>query len=222
MKKIKIHPSWKPLFESEFQKDYFQSLDQFIKKERKEKQIFPEEKDVFAAFENLNFDDVKVVILGQDPYHTPNMACGMAFCVPQGQKLPPSLKNIYKEIESDFSKEARELSLLKDEGVLFLNTVLTVEQGAALSHRKKGWERFTDAIIKLLWEREKKIVFLLWGKAAKRKKEELFKGDKGHLVLEAGHPSPLSARYFLGCRHFSKANAFLKKEQYEPIHWCKT
>ncbi|MCH9621118.1 MAG: Uracil-DNA glycosylase [Chlamydiia bacterium] len=223
MKYKQIDPSWEKIFKKEQKKDYFFNLSHFLKEERKKKNIFPQEDKTFAAFSGLPLKKVKVVILGQDPYHTPEMACGLAFCVDEQKhkKLPPSLKNIYKEIKSDTQDEPRPLNELKKEGVLFLNTVLSVEEGKAFSHRNRGWERFTDSILRALWEGEKKIVFLLWGKAAKRKGEELFIGEKGHLVLIAGHPSPLSARYFFGCKHFTKANAFLKKERDEHINWTK-
>lgn len=210
----------KNILENEREKVYFKNLLAFIDKQREKKTIFPKKEDVFAAFSDLTIKDVKVVILGQDPYHTKGMANGMAFSVNEGQKLPPSLKNIYKEIKEDLKKEPKDLKKLKKEGVLLLNTILTVEEQTPLSHKNIGWERFTDEVLRTLWESKQKIVFLLWGNHAKRKGEELFKGKKGHLVLKAGHPSPLSARHFFGCKHFSKANAFLKKERRE-VDWCK-
>jgi len=218
-----IDHTWDKIFKKEQEQPYFGKLDSFLKSERAKKKIFPEEDKVFAAFNELSLKNVKVVILGQDPYHTPGMANGLAFCVDghNEKKYPPSLKNIYKEIKSDTGKEPKRLEELRKEGVLFLNTVLTVEESKPFSHRGKGWERFTDSILTALWERDEKIVFLLWGKAAKRKGEELFKGEKGHLVLTAGHPSPLSVRFFTGCKHFTKANAFLKKERNECVHWTK-
>jgi uracil-DNA glycosylase len=221
MKYKQSQPSWEKIIERERKKPYFLKLSSFLTKERKKKNIFPSSENVFAAFRNLSIDDVKVVVLGQDPYHTKGVANGLAFCVEKDQKIPPSLRNIYKEIKEDTGGEPKKLQELKDEGVLFLNTVLTVEEGAPLSHKNQGWEIFTDAILKELWASEKKIVFLLWGKAAKRKSEELFIGEKGHLVLIAGHPSPLSVRYFSGCKHFTKTNAFLKKERNESICWSK-
>lgn len=216
-----IDITWKKKLEKELKKDYFQKLKSFIQKERKEKSIFPDSTSVFKAFEKNPLDDVKVVILGQDPYHTRGMAVGEAFAVSTNSKIPPSLRNIYKEIKSDTGKEPGELLELSDQGVLLINTILTVEEGAPLSHKNIGWEKFTDEVLKILWESQKKIVFLLWGNHAKKKGDELFKGEMGHLVLKSGHPSPLSARYFFGCKHFTRANAFLKKERGVEIDWNK-
>jgi uracil-DNA glycosylase len=212
--------SLKKILEKEKVKPYFVNLMNFLEEKRKQKTIYPSKNQIFDAFLDINLEDVKVVILGQDPYHTKGKACGLAFAVNADQKAPPSLKNIYKEMLNDLGKEPKDLKELKKEGVLLLNTILTVEEGSPLSHKNIGWENFTDQVLKLLWQSNKKIVFLLWGNHAKRKEKELFQGESGHLVLKASHPSPLSARYFFGCKHFSKANAFLKKERGE-VDWSK-
>ena len=210
----------KKTLEKEIAKPYFAGLMQYLDDRGKEKNIFPPQKERFAAFSNLPLEQIKVVILGQDPYPTKGKACGLAFAVKDGEKIPPSLRNIYKEMLNDLGKEPKDLKDLKNEGVLLLNTILSVEEGAPLSHKNIGWERFTDEILKVLWGNDKKIVFLLWGNEAKKKGKEIFKGDRGHLVLTAGHPSPLSSRFFFGCKHFSQANAFLKKRG-EQVDWCK-
>lgn len=220
MKYKQTHPSWRKKLSKEMKKAYFKELEVFLKQERKIKRVFPAEEDVFAAFNGSSFEKIKVVIVGQDPYHTDGAANGLAFSINSGQKVPPSLRNIYKEIEADTGAPHGDLKALSAQGVFLLNTVLTVEEGAPLSHQKKGWERFTDAVLQQLWDSEKKIVFLLWGNKAKKKKEELFTGKRDHLVLTAGHPSPLSARYFFGCKHFTKANAFLKTQR-EEVDWSK-
>ena len=212
--------SWREKLSEEMEKPYFRSLLVFLKQERQTKNIFPREEDVFAVFKHTPLSSIKVVIVGQDPYHTAGKANGFAFCVEQGQKLPPSLKNIYKEMESDLKQRPEDLKALSKKGLFLLNTVLTVVENSPLSHQNIGWERFTDEVLTLLWKSEKKIVFLLWGKEAKKKKEKLFTGESDHLVLTAGHPSPLSARYFLGCKHFTKANTFLKEHR-EEIDWTK-
>ena len=213
--------SWRKRLGKELKKDYFCRLKAFIKQEREVKNIYPAEKNVFAAFSNISFEGVKVVIVGQDPYHTKGAAVGRAFTIDSGQKIPPSLRNIYKEIKSDTGEEPGDLTVIEKQGVFLLNTILTVEEGLPLSHKNQGWEGFTDEVLRLLWNRPQKIVFLLWGNNAKRKIKDIFKGDKGHLVLTAGHPSPLSARYFFGCKHFTRANDFLKKEGRETIDWNK-
>ncbi len=210
--------SWRKKLEKEMQKPYFKELEVFLKKERETKEIFPVEKEVFTVFKETPFESIKVVIVGQDPYHTALKANGLAFSVHAGQKPPPSLRNIYKEMEEDIKQPPKDLNTLSKEGVFLLNTLLTVEEGSPLSHQKIGWECFTNCVLQTLWESHEKIVFLLWGNQAKKKKEELFVGERDHLVLTAGHPSPLSARYFFGCKHFTKANAFLKKERGE-IDW---
>ena len=212
--------SWRKILEKEIEKPYFKELEAFLKKERETKKVFPAEGEVFTAFNTTPFDTVKVVIVGQDPYHTKEKANGLAFSVHPNLKHPPSLRNIYKEIETDIKQPPKDLLTLSKEGVFLLNTILTVEENAPLSHKNKGWERFTDCVLKSLWESDKKIVFLLWGNQAKKKMREIFIGKSNHLVLTAGHPSPLSARYFFGCKHFTKANAFLKKQRGE-VDWSK-
>jgi uracil-DNA glycosylase len=212
--------SWREKLSGEMEKPYFKSLLLFLEQERQTKNIFPSEAKVFAPFKQTPFESIKAVIVGQDPYHKMGQANGFAFCVEQGQKLPPSLKNIYKEMQSDLKQRPQDLKALCGEGLFLLNTVLTVVENSPLSHQNIGWERFTDCVLTLLWKSEKKIVFLLWGKEAKKKKARLFTGESDHLVLTAGHPSPLSARYFLGCKHFTKANTFLKEHR-EEIDWTK-
>lgn len=214
-----IDPTWLKKLKQEMNNSYFLSMMRFIEKRRGEVKVFPAKENVFAAL-SVPLDKVNVMILGQDPYHTEKKAIGAAFAIAEGEKLPPSLRNIYKEIKSDTGKEAKDLKEMQKQGVMLLNTILTVEEGAPLSHQNIGWESFTDAILRLLWERDKKIVFLLWGNKAKRKARKVFVGKKGHLVLEAGHPSPLSSRYFFGSKHFSKARGFLREEG-EDIDWCK-
>ncbi|MCH9623908.1 MAG: Uracil-DNA glycosylase [Chlamydiia bacterium] len=216
-----IEHSWKKKLRKELQKGYFLELKDFLSSERKHKNIFPNKEDVFAAFASTPFDKVRVVIVGQDPYHTAGVATGSAFAIHPAQKIPPSLRNIYKEIEADTGKPAQDLGALQSQGVFLLNTILTVEEKRPLSHQKKGWERFTDEVLKALWEGGEKIVFLLWGNNAKKKIKGIMKGDRGHLVLQAGHPSPLSVRFFSGCKHFTKANHFLREEGYKEIDWNK-
>jgi uracil-DNA glycosylase len=215
-----MHKSWKSQLQTEMKKPYFKNLQLFLKKERGQKNVFPAEKNVFEAFNKVPFDKVKVVIVGQDPYHNQNQAIGHAFAVAEKMKTPPSLRNIYKEIKSDTQKDPKSLLELSGEGVFLINTLLTVVENTPLSHKNVGWESFTDEVLRLLWNSEKKIVFLLWGNHAKKKEKTIFKEDHGHLVLTAGHPSPLSSRFFFGCKHFSKANCFLKKER-EEVDWNK-
>ena len=216
-----MHNDWDQLFDQEIQKDYLLNLRYFLAKEYKTKNIYPAKENIFAAFKTTSLKDTKVVILGQDPYHGPNQAHGLAFSVSLGVPIPPSLLNIYKELERDMNFRIPNHGYLVDwskQGVLLLNTALTVRAGMANSHRGKGWEVFTDQVIRLLSLREKPMVFLLWGKNA-AEKEALIDTSK-HLVLKAPHPSPLSAhRGFLGCGHFSKANEFLTKNSIAPINW---
>ena len=221
---IILEQSWLNRLSIEFEKPYMVELKKFlIERKGKGKKIFPPGKNIFRAFEKTAFDAVKVVILGQDPYHGPGQANGLAFSVSREVPLPPSLKNILKEIHDDLGLPASDfrhgcLDAWADQGVLLLNSVLTVEQNRAGSHRKKGWEIFTNRVIDLLGESERKIVFLLWGSDAQKKGDLVDKGK--NLVLEAPHPSPLSAhRGFFGCKHFSKCNNFLKSEGEEPISW---
>ncbi len=215
-----MHESWKPFLESEFTKPYFKELSEFLSSEYEKKTIFPKKTQVFSAF-TTDLNEVKVVILGQDPYHTPGAAHGLAFSVPNSQPIPPSLVNIYKEIDSDIGSHANKTGYLKswqDQGVLLLNNVLTVEAHKAGSHRNHGWETFTEATIEYLNETKDHLVFLLWGRDARNKKPLI--NQKKHLILEAAHPSPLSAyNGFFGCKHFSKTNDQLEKWGKTKIIW---
>jgi len=210
---VTIDNDWKDFFEKEKNKEYFKSLMDFIKEDGKKHRIFPENGDLFNAFLMTPYNKVKAVIIGQDPYHGENQAHGLAFSVKKGEKIPPSLRNIYKELESDLGIKNPghgNLDHWAKEGILLLNAVLTVREGEAASHRNKGWEIFTDNVIKYLNMREKPMVFFLWGNDA-QKKEALIT-SKSHLVLKSVHPSPLSAsRGFFGCGHFSKCKEFLAK-----------
>lgn len=217
-----IGGSWQPLLGPELQKNYMGELRQFLKQEYSSgKTIFPQKKSYFAAFHATDLKDVKVVIIGQDPYHGRGQAHGLSFSVPPEVPPPPSLVNIYKELEADLGVERSSHGYLKswaEQGVLLLNSVLTVEEGKAASHRKKGWELFTDRVIEVLNDRERPMVFMLWGSYAQKKAE--FVDEKKHLVLKAPHPSPLSAhRGFFGCKHFSQANEFLIENQWAPVDW---
>lgn len=213
---------WADLLDDELNKDYYRSLREWLKKEYGEHTVYPPMFDIFNAFHYTSYDDVKVVLLGQDPYHGPNQAEGLSFSVKKGVKIPPSLRNMYKELENDIGCPVPEHgSLVKwaKEGVLLLNTVLTVRDGEAHSHRNKGWERLTDHVIKTLNDREKPVVFILWGKPA-QSKEKLI-DQSVHFILKSPHPSPLSAhRGFFGSRPYSKANQFLKKHNIPEIDWC--
>ncbi|MEI7511548.1 MAG: uracil-DNA glycosylase [Candidatus Peregrinibacteria bacterium] len=218
---VHIESSWKAVLQDEFEKSYFAELKKFLVDEISSgKTIYPHPKNIFHAFEACPFHQVKVVILGQDPYHTPGAAHGLCFSVPEGAPLPPSLQNIYKELKSDLgispSKNGN-LEYWAEQGVFLLNSVLTVQKGLAASHAKKGWETFTDRVIQELSEKREGIVFLLWGNYAKKKGEHINRSK--HLVLEAGHPSPLSVRHFLGCQHFSKANVYLGEMGSSEIVW---
>lgn len=215
-----MHESWKEFLNLEFEKPYFKELAEFLHQEYENKTIFPPKQLVFSAFTS-DLNKVKVVILGQDPYHTPGAAEGLAFSVPNSQPIPPSLINIYKEIDTDIGEHKNPRGSLRawqKQGVLLLNTVLTVEAHRAGSHRGKGWETFTTETIKYLNDTRPHLVFMLWGRDAKNKKS-LIDANK-HLILEAAHPSPLSAyNGFFGCKHFSKCNEFLAKNGEEPITW---
>ena len=219
----KIEPSWKREFGDEFEKPYMQDLREFLRKEMKAgKTIYPKPADWFSAFNHTPFEQVKVVILGQDPYHGPGQAHGLCFSVRPGVKPPPSLVNIFKELKSDvgITPPANDGYLVHwaDQGVLLLNSVLTVEEGKAGAHQKKGWEKFTDKAIHLLNEKRDHLVFVLWGAYAQKKGE--FIDRKKHLVLEAVHPSPLSVhRGFFGSRPFSKINKYLESHHVAPIDW---
>lgn len=215
-----MHESWKPFLKSEFGKPYFKELAKFLHQEYETKTIFPKKELVFRAFAT-DLNEVKVVILGQDPYHTPGAAEGLAFSVPNSQPIPPSLINIYKEIDSDIGKHANPRGSLRNwqkQGVLLLNTVLTVEAHKAKSHSGKGWETFTTATIEYLNHNRPHLVFMLWGRDARNKKSLI--DTSKHLVLESAHPSPLSAyNGFFGSKPFSKCNDFLIKTGQEPIVW---
>ena len=216
-----IANDWLPVLEPEFKKEYYKQLFYFVKKEYETRQIFPPAEDIFNAFHVTPFHKVKVLLLGQDPYHNIGQAHGMSFSVLPGQETPPSLQNIYKELETDCNCYIPNNGYLKkwaDQGVLLLNTVLTVRAHQANSHRQKGWEEFTDAVIRAVNEIDRPVVHLLWGRPAGEKAKIL--NNQKHLVLTAPHPSPLSAyRGFFGCKHFSKANEFLIKNGLEPIDW---
>jgi uracil-DNA glycosylase len=217
-----LNESWLFHLKSEFEQMYMQSLKTFLLKQKQDKRlIYPQGKDIFNAFNSTTFEDVKVVILGQDPYHGPNQAHGLSFSVPKGERIPPSLQNIYKELIEDvgFNPPVHgHLQSWADQGVLLLNSVLTVEHQQAASHKNQGWEQFTDCVIQKLSDYRENLVFLLWGAYAIKKGQSI--DAQKHLVLTAPHPSPLSAhRGFLGCRHFSQANAYLESNGIDPIHW---
>ena len=215
-----MHESWKPFLKDEFKKPYFEELARFLHQAYETKTIYPKKSQVFSAF-STDLNEVKVVILGQDPYHTPGAAEGLAFSVPDSQPTPPSLINIYKEIDNDIGHHQNKTGSLKNwqkQGVLLLNTVLTVEAHHAGSHRGKGWETFTTATIEYLNKTRPHLVFLLWGRDARNKKSLI--DQSKHLVLESPHPSPLSAHSgFFGNHHFSRTNAFLKEYGEKEIAW---
>lgn len=217
----KIKNKWLDHIGDEFEKDYYKTLRQFLIEEYNNELIFPRAEDIFNAFHYTDYDDVKVVILGQDPYHNLKQAHGMAFSVLPGIKTPPSLENIFKELHDDLSLKVPNNGNLKkwaDQGVLLLNTVLTVRAHQANSHRGRGWEIFTDQVIKSLNDKKDPVVFLLWGRPAQEKRKLIT--NKNHLILTAPHPSPLSAyRGFFGCKHFSKTNEFLKDHGLKEIDW---
>ncbi len=220
--KVEIDPSWAKRLEDEFEKPYFTDLTTFVKKEYKEGIVYPAPKNIFRAFDLCSFEKVKVVILGQDPYHGRRQANGLAFAVDEREAVPPSLKNIFKEIESDIGKPLvhtdGDLSRWAKQGVLLLNATLTVRAGTAGSHQTQGWELFTDAAIRALSEEREHLVFMLWGNYAKAKGAHIDRNK--HLVLEAPHPSPFSAASgFFGCKHFSKANDYLIAHNKTPIDW---
>ena len=217
---VKLGNSWDSLLADEFKKEYYLKLREFLKAEYSTRTIYPDMYSIFNALKSTAYEDVKVVILGQDPYHEPGQAQGLCFSVPDGVPLPPSLKNIYKELWDDVgvSRLSGDLRDWAAQGVLLLNSVLTVRAGQAGSHAGKGWETFTDHVIELLSEREDPVIFLLWGGYARQKKA-LITGPQ-HRILEAPHPSPLSAsRGWFGCRHFSKTNEILRSLGKEPIVW---
>ena len=222
---VHIGNKWDDLLKSEFQSEYYLKLREFLKTEYSKYRIHPDMHNIFNALKYTDYDDVKAVILGQDPYHGPNQAHGLCFSVQRGTLPPPSLKNIFKEQHDDLGinqpQNFGELTEWAKQGVLLLNTVLTVREGLANSHKGKGWEILTDRIISLLNERQKPMVFMLWGGNARSKRSLIT--NEHHLVLECAHPSPLSAYHgFFGCRHFSKANAFLQNVGAKPINWQLT
>lgn len=216
-----MNNGWKGFFEEETKKEYFLNLERFLFKEYQNTKVYPSRENLFNCFRLTNLEDVKVVILGQDPYHQPSQAHGLAFSVQKGVKIPPSLRNIFKEINNDTGAiipSHGDLTYLAKQGVLLLNTILTVEDSKPLSHQNKGWEIFTNRVIDKLNSSKQPIVFLLWGNNSRKKKELIT--NKGHLVLEAPHPSPLSSYHgFFGCKHFSRVNEFLIKNNLKPIDW---
>ena len=216
-----IGNKWDELLNQEYQQEYFQTLLEFIKEEYKTKTIYPKQNEVFNAFRYTDFDNVKVVILGQDPYHGPNQAEGLSFSVSNKVLKPPSLQNIFKELESDLKipfPKANSLKPWAKQGVLLLNAVLTVEEHKPTSHKDKGWETFTDDVIKIINNKKEPVVFILWGAYARNKKN-LITNPK-HLIIESAHPSPFSARNgFFGSKPFSRTNQFLKQNGIEEIDW---
>lgn len=219
---VQIEDSWKDILKDEFDQEYFKKLSERVREAYLSGQtVYPPPQLVFNAFDHCPFENVKVVILGQDPYHGPGQAMGLSFSVPEDMQVPPSLQNMYKEIASDLGIEVPKSGNLErwaDQGVLLLNATLTVRAGEAGSHQGWGWEQFTDAVIKKVSEEKEHVVFFLWGNYA-RSKANLIDRSK-HLILEAPHPSPLSAhRGFFGCRHFSQCNEYLTEHKLKPIHW---
>jgi uracil-DNA glycosylase len=217
-----LEPSWQTVLANEFKKEYFQTLTtQVTAAYASDAEVYPSETLIFHAFKHCPFDTVKVVILGQDPYHGVGQANGLAFSVPDGTPIPPSLRNIYKEISSDIGTappESGNLERWADQGVLLLNSTLTVRAGEAGSHQSFGWEQFTDAVIQTIADKKERVVFMLWGKFAESKAAYI--DESRHLILKAPHPSPLSAhRGFFGCQHFSQCNAYLVKRGLTPIKW---
>lgn len=221
-RKINLHPSWLRHLECEFEQGYLQNLSAFLRAEKSlGKSIYPDEKNIFNALNTTPLEEVKVIVLGQDPYHGSGQAHGLSFSVPKGVTIPPSLRNIYKELRSDLGIDPPahgNLQTWAEQGVLLLNSVLTVESGVAGSHQKKGWEQFTDKVVTVINDHAPPSVFMLWGAYAHRK-GGMINNDR-HLVLKAVHPSPLSAhRGFIGCGHFSQANAWLKEHDRGEIDW---
>ncbi|MDR3546968.1 MAG: uracil-DNA glycosylase [Candidatus Pacebacteria bacterium] len=219
---VAIEASWKEKLADEFEQPYFKELSEFVRKEYLDEAVYPPPKYVFRAFELCPFDKVKVVILGQDPYHGPKQANGLSFAVNEGVTLPPSLQNIFKEIESDLGKplvhRSGDLSRWAEQGVLLMNATLTVRARMAGSHQGHGWERFTDAVIRVLSEEREHLVFILWGNYARQKGSHIDRTK--HLVIESAHPSPFSAAHgFFGSKPFSKANAYLEAHDETSIDW---
>ncbi len=219
---VNIHPSWKEALKGEFEKPYFEHLIHFVKDQYKNHTCYPPGKQIFSAFDHCPFDKLEVVIIGQDPYHGPGQANGLCFSVNDGVPMPPSLQNIFREIQADLGKPfppTGNLERWADQGVLLLNAVLTVRKGEANSHQGKGWETFTDAVIQKISDEKENVVFLLWGGPAKKKGARVDRSR--HLVLESGHPSPLSANkgHWFGNRHFSRTNAFLADKNKKQVDW---
>jgi uracil-DNA glycosylase len=221
MASVKIHPSWLAQLSQEFDQQYFQELTEFVKQEYSSGTIYPEGKNIFRAFKLCPFDQVKVVILGQDPYHGPKQANGLSFSVNDGIRLPPSLQNIYKEISDDLKISMPSTGNLDNwakQGILLLNATLTVRANKPGSHQKRGWEQFTDAVIKTISDQKEHLVFLLWGRYAQEKGKVI--DTNKHLVLTSAHPSPFSAHSgFFGNKHFSKTNQYLESHGQKPIDW---
>ena len=218
----KIESGWREVLFDEFQKPYFASLKEFLTSEKQKHTVYPHGSNIFAAFDNTPFDKVKVVILGQDPYHGANQAHGLAFSVNEGVPFPPSLQNIFKELRDDMGcdiPKSGNLTSWTKEGVFLLNTVLSVRASEANSHKNRGWEIFTDSVIRRLSEQKENLVFILWGNPAGTKASLI--DEKKHLILKSPHPSPLSSyRGFFGSKPFSKTNEFLKSKAINPIKWC--
>jgi uracil-DNA glycosylase len=226
MSDVKIEPSWKSKLQEEFQKPYFTELTTKVKDEYMTRVVFPEPKNIFRAFELVPFEKIKVVILGQDPYHTPGVADGLAFSAPNGNKIPPSLRNIYKEIINEFGIDKYQyannpdLTRWANQGVLLINNTLTVRNGEANSHAKFGWDKFTDSVITTIARHRPEVVFMLWGGFARGKKSLILKESTNHLILESAHPSPLSAHNgFLGNNHFKDCNEWLESKVGKGIEW---
>lgn len=222
MSQVQIEASWLEALKAEFEQDYFAQIKERLKADKQAgKAIYPPGPLIFNAFNKVPFHEVKVVLLGQDPYHGPGQAHGLSFSVPKGQRIPPSLRNVYKELTADIEGFVAPkhgcLESWADQGVFMLNAALTVEHKKAASHAKIGWQKFTDAVIQKLSEEREGLVFMLWGGFAKKKKVLI--DESKHLVLEATHPSPLAGTAFLGSAHFSKANAHLEKQGKTPIDW---
>lgn len=220
MKTVRIEQSWKEALQHEFEKDYFQNLSKFVREEYLSTTVYPLPKDVFRAFDLCPFDDVKVVIVGQDPYHGKGQANGLSFAVEKSMRIPPSLQNIFKEIRQDLGikpENSGDLTRWARQGVLMLNAVLTVRAGSPASHKGHGWEEFTDAVIEQLNLGKKNLVYILWGKYAQEKGATIDRDE--NLVLTSGHPSPYSAKLFHGNHHFSRCNEYLKEHGKDPIDW---
>jgi len=218
---VKIEQSWKELLKDEFEKEYFKNLTDFVKQEYKKHTVYPPGKDIFKAFDLCPVENVKIVIIGQDPYHGKGQAHGLCFSVKDSVKIPPSLRNIYKELNDDIGKPIPETGNIEHwakQGVLMLNATLTVRAGNAGSHQGKGWETFTDAVIEKISNKKENLVFLLWGAYAQRKGQVI--NPEKHFILKSAHPSPLSAHNgFFGNKHFSKTNEFLKSKGLTEIDW---